>query len=131
MRKNLKTLLVASTLAAGLAAAPAIYAHDSDGANGSMMGRGMMGHGGMMGMMGQGGMMGPGGMMENCSQMMQAMMGMDTSLRDRTSSGATDSPHPRTTHGHRHPTADQTSKVPARGMVDNCASPSEEPIIAF
>ena len=45
MRKNLKTLLVASTLAAGLAAAPAIYAHDSDGASGSMMGRGMMGAG--------------------------------------------------------------------------------------
>jgi len=66
MRKNLKTLLVASTLAAGLAAAPAIYAHDSDGA-GSMMGRGMMGQGGMMGQMSS--------MMENCSQMMQAMMG--------------------------------------------------------
>ena len=28
MRKHLKTLLVASTLAAGLAAAPALYAHD-------------------------------------------------------------------------------------------------------
>jgi hypothetical protein len=38
MRKHLKTLLVASMLAAGLAAAPAIYAHDSDGAGGSMMG---------------------------------------------------------------------------------------------
>jgi hypothetical protein len=61
MRKNLKTLLVASTLAAGLAAAPALYAHDSDGASGSMMGRGMMGH--------------MSSMMENCSQMMQAMMG--------------------------------------------------------
>ena len=70
MRKNLKTLLVASTLAAGLAAAPAIYAHDSDGAGGSMMGRGMMGQGGMMGMMGQ-----MSSIMENCSQMMQAMMG--------------------------------------------------------
>jgi hypothetical protein len=70
MRKNLKTLLVASALAAGLAAAPAIYAHDSDGAGGSMMGRGMMGQGGMMGMMGQ-----MSSMMENCSQMMQAMMG--------------------------------------------------------
>ena len=68
MRKHLKTLLVASTLAAGLAAAPAIYAHDSDGAGGSMMGRGMMGPGrhddGQMN-----------SMMENCSQMMQAMMG--------------------------------------------------------
>ena len=70
MRKNLKTLLVASILAAGLAAAPAIYAHNSDGASGSIMGRGMMGQGGMMGMMGQ-----MSSMMENCSQMMQAMMG--------------------------------------------------------
>ena len=61
MREHLKTLLVASTLAAGLAAAPAIYAHDSDGASGSMMGRGMMGQ--------------MSSMMENCSQMMQAMMG--------------------------------------------------------
>ena len=67
MRKHLKSLLVASTLAAGLAAAPAIYAHDSDDAGGSMMGRGMMGQGGMMGQMSP--------MMENCSQMMQAMMG--------------------------------------------------------
>jgi hypothetical protein len=68
MRKHLKVLLVASTLAAGLAAAPALYAHDSDGAGGSMMGRGMM--------MGQGGMMGQmSSMMENCSQMMQAMRG--------------------------------------------------------
>jgi hypothetical protein len=65
MRKHLKTLLVASILAAGLAAAPAIYAHDSDGAGGSMMGRDMMGQGGMMGMMG--------GMMEHCNEMMQAM----------------------------------------------------------
>jgi hypothetical protein len=53
MRKHLKTLLVASTLAAGLAVAPAIYAHDSAGGSGSMMGRGMMGQGGTMGMMGQ------------------------------------------------------------------------------
>jgi len=61
MQKHRKTLLVASTLALGLAAAPAIYAHDSDGAGGSMMGRGMMGQ--------------MSSMMENCSQMMQAMMG--------------------------------------------------------
>ena len=70
MRKHLKTLLVASTLAAGLAAAPALYAHDSDNGGGSMMGHGMMGQGGMMGMMGR-----MSSMMENCSQMMQAMMG--------------------------------------------------------
>ena len=61
MQTNLKTLLLASTLAAGLAAAPALYAHDSDGAGGSMMGRGMMGQ--------------MSSMIENCSQMMQAMMG--------------------------------------------------------
>ena len=61
MQKHRKTLLVASTLALGLAAAPAIYAHDSDGAGGSMMGRGMIGQ--------------MSSMMENCSQMMQAMMG--------------------------------------------------------
>jgi membrane protease subunit (stomatin/prohibitin family) len=61
MRKHRKTLLVASTLALGLAAAPALYAHDSDGADGSMMGRGMMGQ--------------MSSMMKNCSQMMQAMMG--------------------------------------------------------
>jgi Spy/CpxP family protein refolding chaperone len=67
MQTNLKTLLVASTLAAGLAAAPALYADDSHGAGGSIMGRGMMGQGGMMGQMSS--------MMENCSQMMQAMMG--------------------------------------------------------
>ena len=61
MQKHRKTLLVASTLALGLAAAPALYAHNSDGAGGSMMGRGMMGQ--------------MSSMMENCSQMMQAMMG--------------------------------------------------------
>ena len=70
MRKHPKTLLVASTLAAGLAAAPALDAHDSDGAGGSTMGRGMMAEGGMMGMMGQ-----MSSMIENFSQMMQAMMG--------------------------------------------------------
>jgi hypothetical protein len=70
MRTHLKTLLVASMLAAGLAIAPAIYAHDPDGGSGSIMGRGMMGQGGMTGMMGQ-----MSSMMENCNRMMQAMMG--------------------------------------------------------
>ena len=60
MRKHLKTLLVASTLAAGLGAAPALYAHDSDDAGGSTMGRDMMGQ--------------MSSMMENCNRMMQAMM---------------------------------------------------------
>lgn len=69
MCTHLKTVLIASILAGGLAAAPAIYAHDSSSGSGSTMGRGMMGEGGMMGMMGQ-----MSSMMENCSQMMQAMM---------------------------------------------------------
>ena len=60
MRKHLKTSLVASTLAAGIAAAPTIYAHDSNGSDGSMMG--------------QGGMMGPmSSMMDHCNEVMQAM----------------------------------------------------------
>ncbi len=73
MRKNLKTLIVASILAGGFAAAPALYAHETGGESGSLMGQG-----GMMGMMGQGDMMGMMGqmssMMEGCNQMMQAMM---------------------------------------------------------
>lgn len=66
MQRHLKTLLAVSTLFAGLTAAPTLYAHDSGGAGGSMMGRGMMGEGGMMGMT---------AMMKECSRMMQAMMG--------------------------------------------------------
>src|SRR3546814_15370118 len=68
MRKSMKTLAVASALIAGLAAAPALYAHDSEGSGGSKMGSGMMGQGGMMGMMGQ-----TSEMMENCNKMMQSM----------------------------------------------------------
>ena len=67
MNTHLKTLLVASTLALGSAAAPAIYGQDSGGAGASMMDRGMMGQGGMIGRLSS--------RMENCSQMMQAMMG--------------------------------------------------------
>lgn len=72
MRKYLKTLAIASALVAGLAAAPALYAHDSSGSRerGATMGPGMMGKGGMMGQMGQ-----MGQMMENCNKMMQSMMG--------------------------------------------------------
>ena len=62
MRKHLKRLLVASILAGGLAAAPALYAHDAGGGSGSMMEHGMMGQGGTMGMMGQ-----MSSMMENCN----------------------------------------------------------------
>lgn len=76
MRRHLKALFVAATLGAGLAAAPAIYAHDSSGSDGSMMGRGMMGKDGMMGMMEQ-----MNSMMENCNEMMQAMMAGDGAER--------------------------------------------------
>ena len=68
MRKHVKALLVVSALGAGLAAAPAIYAHDSGESDGSMMGGGMMGKDGMMGMMEQ-----MSSMMESCNEMMQAM----------------------------------------------------------
>jgi hypothetical protein len=74
MHRHLKTLLAASTMAAGLTAAPALHAHDSDGSGDSMMmGSGMMGQGMMGGMMSMLGQMS--GMMEHCNQMMQAMDG--------------------------------------------------------
>ena len=71
MRKYVKSFAVASTLVAGLAAAPSLYAqvsHGTSGLNmspGGTMGQGMMGRGMMgRGMMGQGmmdqGMMGHG-----------------------------------------------------------------------
>jgi hypothetical protein len=64
MRKQMKILLLASALVASLAAAPALFAHNSS--DHGMMGRGgMMGNGGMMGMMGS--MM---QMREHCSPMM-------------------------------------------------------------
>ena len=83
MKLNMKTLAVASALVIGLGAAPLVYAHDTGGSQGSMMGQGMMGQGGMMqggqgGQMGQGGMMNMMGqvsqMMATCNQMMQKMM---------------------------------------------------------
>ncbi|MGD9724793.1 MAG: hypothetical protein AB7M05_08530 [Alphaproteobacteria bacterium] len=73
MRKFSKTLLAAAALVAGLAAAPALYAHDSGNSqndSGSMMGSGMMGQGSMMNMMGQ-----MSQMMDHCNQMMQGSMG--------------------------------------------------------
>lgn len=63
MRKWIKTLAVTSAIATALAA-PALYAHESEGSGGSMMGSGMMG---MMGMMQQ-----MSGMMEGCGKMMQS-----------------------------------------------------------
>jgi hypothetical protein len=80
MRQNLKTLLAASTLIAGLVAAPALYAQDDPAAaQPPMAGPGMVGQGGMMqggqGMMGMMGMMGQmSGMMETCNDMMKGMM---------------------------------------------------------
>lgn len=68
MRKSIKTLAITSTVVAGLAAAPALYAHDSERSGGSMMRSGMMGEGGMMGMMNQ-----MSEMMEGCKRMMQSM----------------------------------------------------------
>ena len=51
MRKSLKALIVASALAAGVAVAPTLSAHETQNPQGSRMGQGMMGHGGMMRMM--------------------------------------------------------------------------------
>lgn len=61
MRTQLKTLAAAAALVAGLAVAPAVYAHQSQGPRGSMMGGG-----GMMGQMNE--------MMGTCNKMMQGMM---------------------------------------------------------
>lgn len=68
MRKSMKALAIASAVIAGLAVAPALYAHDSEESGDSMMGSGMMGQGGMMNMMGQ-----MSEMMEGCNRMMQSM----------------------------------------------------------
>ena len=69
MRKSMKIFAVASALVAGVAIAPALYAHDSERSNGSMMGPGMMDQGGMMGMMNMMGQMSQ--MMDHCNEMMQ------------------------------------------------------------
>src|SRR3546814_5036765 len=53
MRNWIKALAVTSAIATGLVAAPALYAVESEGAEGQMMGTSMMGEGGMMGMMQQ------------------------------------------------------------------------------
>lgn len=78
MRPNLKSLVAASALVAGLVAAPALYAQDEPAASQPpMMGQGMMGQGGMM-QGGQGGMMTMMGqmseMMSTCNEMMKGMM---------------------------------------------------------
>ncbi len=75
MRKSLKVLFVASAFVAGIAAAPTLYAHDSQNSQGSMMGPSMMGQGDMMGGGNMMGMMSQMiAMMENCNKMMQGMM---------------------------------------------------------
>ena len=71
MRKSIKAFAITSTVIAGLAAAPALYAHDSKESDDSMMSPGMMGQGGMMGMMNMMGQMSE--MMETCNKMMQSM----------------------------------------------------------
>jgi len=59
MRRPITALAVASAGVAGLAAAPTLYAHDSDGSGGSMMGPGMMGQ--------------MSAMLESCNRMMPSM----------------------------------------------------------
>ncbi|WP_137390410.1 hypothetical protein [Rhodoligotrophos defluvii] len=99
MRPNLKSLLAASTLLAGLVAAPALYAQNEPaapqspmlGQGGTQGGPGMMGQGGMMqggqGMMNMMGQMSE--MMETCNEMMKGMMANrgsqrpDEQLQDR------------------------------------------------
>ena len=68
MRKSMTMIAAATALVAGLAAAPALYADESQKPreHGAMMGSGMMGQGDMTGMMGQ-----MAGMMESCTKMMQ------------------------------------------------------------
>jgi len=88
MSKHLRTLAVGAAIAAGLAAAPALYAQDDlSNSHGSMMGEGMMGSmmSGMMNMMGMSGDMDDmGGMMEQCSTMMQGTDGQRPNDQWRT-----------------------------------------------
>jgi hypothetical protein len=70
MRKRTKILAFASILIAGIAGASALYAHETGGSSGSMMGHdGMMGRGGMMGMMNM--MPRMSRMNDHCGSMMQ------------------------------------------------------------
>src|SRR3546814_17973128 len=67
MRNWIKALAVTSAIATGLVAAPALYAVESEGAEGQMSGTSMMGEGGMMGLMQQ-----MSKMMAGCGKMMQS-----------------------------------------------------------
>ena len=69
MRKSVKNILAMTAVVAGVGAAPAIYADDTQS---SKMGPGMMSQGGMMGMMNMMGQMSQ--MMESCNKMMQSHM---------------------------------------------------------
>ena len=97
MSKHPRTLAAGAAIAAGLAAAPALYAQDYlSMPHGSMMGQGMMDQGGMMGMMGSmmsgmmnmmgmsGDMDDMGGVMEQCSTMMQGTDGQRPNDQWRT-----------------------------------------------
>jgi hypothetical protein len=70
MTKPTRILVLAVMLLATVAAAPALYAEDSHGSRGSMIGRGMMGGSSMMSGHGMG-MMNMSRMMDHCSAMMQ------------------------------------------------------------
>jgi len=71
MTKPTRILVLAAMLLATVAAAPALYADDSHGLHGSMMGRGTMGGSGMMGGHGMGMMNEMSRMMDQCGAMMQ------------------------------------------------------------
>ena len=70
MTKPTRILVLTAMLLATVAVAPALYADDSRGSHGSMMGRGMMGGNSMMGGHGMG-MMNMSRMMDHCGAMMQ------------------------------------------------------------
>jgi hypothetical protein len=71
MRRQKRTPALALVLLGAAAAAPAVYAGESHGSHGSMMGRGMMGGSGMMGGRGIGMMNQMSRMMDQCGAMMQ------------------------------------------------------------
>jgi hypothetical protein len=71
MRKSKFVMLLAAASFAFVATSAIVYASDSDGSSGSMLGRGMMGRG----MMGGGHMMGMSQMMRHCGDMMRSDRG--------------------------------------------------------
>ncbi len=71
MTKATRIFALAGMLLATVAAAPALYADDSQGSHGSMMGRGMMGGNSMIGGHEMGMMKQMSRMMDHCNAMMQ------------------------------------------------------------